>query len=73
MRIWQTLTAPFSRYFARLRRVSEQTYCGDTTKCEGLSFERGNLDFQTTPRAVAWDAPDKPAEQGRTPVNYPSS
>ncbi|MHC1787633.1 MAG: hypothetical protein AB9880_11315 [Christensenellales bacterium] len=43
MRIWQTLSAPFTRFLASLRRTSEQIYCGNTNNCEGLSFEKGNL------------------------------
>ncbi len=72
MSVWQAITAPFTRFFSRLRSVSEQTYCGDSPNCEGLTYEKGNLNQETPARAAPPDIPPPSEDQGRKPENYPA-
>lgn len=73
MSILQAITAPFSRFFARLRRVSEKTYCGDTSHCEGLNYAHGNVNQAEPPRAATLDSEPVQADEIRKPANYPSA
>lgn len=72
MRAWQAIKAPFARLFDSLRRVNQQTYCGDSPDCEGLSYRKGNLNQDIPKRVDKWDSCPVPVEQGKAPENSPA-
>lgn len=71
MSIWRAITSPFTKLFDSLRRAGEQTYCGDSPDCEGLSYQKGNLDQDIPQRIRNWDNCPVPGQEGRQPENSP--
>lgn len=67
MSMIKAVFAPFKRMFQALRTVSQQTYCGDSEKCEGLSYQKGNLNQDIPERVPNWDSCELPKEAQRAP------
>lgn len=56
MELLQLIAAPVLRLFRALRLVSEQTYCGDSSHCVGLTYHNGNLQQLIPVRVRSWNA-----------------
>lgn len=67
MSVLRAMTAPFRRLFNALKTVNEQTYCGDSQQCQGLSYHKGNLNQDIPQRIPNWDSCEMPRQEQRAP------
>lgn len=65
MRAANAILSPFKRMFNALKTANQQTYCGDSDSCQGLSYAKGNLNQDIPKRVPNWDSCPVPDEHQR--------